>query len=123
MTNTQTPRNERPYDPTMDTFRLCDADMRQMIVDQIGRPNLFCISGGRVVGTKYGIQLPVSNGYSVTVELDADDTYVVRRLFKRGTKVWIKGERTNVYCDEVSEVAYMAHAFRSYDADEWPGKA
>jgi hypothetical protein len=30
-------------------------------------------------------------------------------------KRWVKGELTYVYADEVGEMAYQAHAFRSYD--------
>ena len=29
-------------------------------------------------------------------------------MFKRGAKVWIKGEQRGVYCDEIGEVAYRA---------------
>jgi hypothetical protein len=58
----------------------------------------------------------------VHVELDASDTYIVSRVFKRGGKVFVKGVRDNVYCDEVGEAAYRASCFRSYDADEWVGK-
>lgn len=81
------------------------------IVAQIGRMNVAAISGGRVTHRDTGITLPVAHGYSVTVDLDANDTYTVRRVFKRGDKVWTKGERTNVYCDEVGEVAYRASCY------------
>lgn len=113
-------------DTSNDHFRRVDPEMRKMMVEQIGR-NIYGISGGRVLGSCHGISLPVSNGYSVTVQLDADDTYVVRRVRtvrKNGVPVVrLYGERTNVYCDELSEVCYYASCFRSYDADEWPGKA
>lgn len=115
-------------DTTNDTFRRVDAEMRQMMVQQIGR-NIYAISGGRVVGTKHGILLPNAYGYAVTVDLDADDTYVVRRTFTRKPKgelvpvTYLHGERKNVYCDELSEVAYFASCYVSYDAQEWPTKA
>jgi hypothetical protein len=96
-----------------DNFCTCDA---RELVGQIGRMNVASISGGRVLARETGITLPVSNGYSVTVDLDGNDTYVVRRVFKRGTKVWVKGEQRNVYCDEVGEVAYRASCFRN---GEW----
>jgi hypothetical protein len=51
----------------------------------------------------------------VTVDYAWNDTYTVRRVFKRGAKVWVKGEATEVYFTEVGEMAYQAHAFRSYD--------
>jgi len=98
-----------------ETFRDCDA---ATIVAQVGRMNILAISGGRVLARKTGITLPVDCGYSVTVDLDWNDTYVVRRVFKRGAKVWIKGEQRNVYCDEVGEQAYKASSFRSYDYGE-----
>jgi hypothetical protein len=102
-----------------DTFIPCDA---QTLVDQITPIVVLSISGGRILVRKTGITLPVSNGYSVTVDLAAGDTYTVRRIFKRGTKTWVKGERTDVYCDEVSDAAYYASCFRSYDETEWPAK-
>lgn len=118
-----TTKNHPLLDTTNDRFRECDGEMRLTMVRQIGRMNVFAISGGRVYGIKHGITLPVSNGFSVTVELDGNDTYVVRRLFTRAGKVFLHGERTNVYCDDLSEVAYYASCFRSYDADEWPAKS
>lgn len=93
-----------------ETFRPCDT---QQTVEQIGRMNVFAISGGRIMRRETGITLPVGSGYSVTVDLDWNDTYVVRRVFKRGAKIWIKGEQRDVYCDEVGEVAYRASCFRN----------
>jgi hypothetical protein len=45
---------------------------------------------------------------------------VVRRVFRRAGREWIKGERDRVYCDEVGEVAYHASCFRSYDENQRP---
>jgi len=59
------------------------------------------------------IDLPVSSGYRVTVDLAADDTYTVRRVFTRGSRQWVKGEVTGVYCDQVGEAAYLASCFRN----------
>jgi hypothetical protein len=87
----------------------------QELLTQIGRMNILAISGGRVLHRPTGVTLPVSSGYSVTVDLDASDTYVVRRMFKRGAKIWIKGEQSGVYCEELGEAAYKASSFRSYD--------
>lgn len=100
---------------TQETFRECDV---QQTIQQIGRMNILAISGGRIERRNTGITMPVGAGYSVTVDLDWDDTYVVRRVFKRGAKVWIKGEQRNVYMDEVGEVAYRASSFRSYEFGE-----
>ncbi len=94
-------------------------DTRELIA-QIGRATILSISGGRVQHRRTGITLPVDCGYSVTVDLAAGDTYVVQRIFRRGAKQWIRGERTGVYCDEVGEAAYYASCFRSYDEHEWP---
>jgi hypothetical protein len=93
-----------------ETFRPCDANTLLM---QVGRMNILAISGGRVLRRETGITLPVDCGYSVTIDLDASDTYVVRRVFKRGAKTWIKGEQTYVYCEDVGEVAYRASCFRN----------
>ena len=96
-------------------FRPCDTDQ---LVAQIGRMNLMAISGFRVTRRETGVTLPVGAGYSVTIDLDWGDDYVVRRVFKRGAKVWIKGEQRGVYCDEIGEVAYRASSFRSYEFGE-----
>lgn len=103
-----------------DTFIPCLTDQ---LISQIARMTLAAISGGRVIRRSTGITLPVSNGYTVTIDLAAGDTYTVRRLFRRGDKVWIKGERTGVYAEDVSEAAYFASCFRSYDENEWVHKA
>lgn len=104
---------------TTENFIECDA---RTLVQQIGGMNLMAISGSRVRVRKTGITMPVSNGYSVTIDLAAGDTYTVRRIFKRGSQTWVKGERTNVYCDEVGEAAYYASCFRSYDEHTWMSK-
>jgi len=101
---------------------MIEAEQRKEIVQQIGR-NIWAICGGRIKAIQDGIAMQAGAGYWVTVELDASDTYTVTRLFKRGGKVWVKGSRSNVYCDEVSEVAYFASCFRSYDENQWVSKA
>lgn len=88
----------------------------QTTLAQIGKMNVLAISGGRVRAEGDTLVLPVSNGYRVEVDLDeGSDTYTVRRVFVRGAKRFVKGERTGVYCDELGEAAYQAHAFRSYE--------
>jgi hypothetical protein len=93
-----------------------DADQGRMdsveTVGQIGRMNVAAISGGRVHAADNAIVLPVSNGYHVVVSLTAADTYNVRQVFVRSGKATIKGEWTDVYCDEVGEAAYQASCFR-----------
>ena len=88
------------------------------LIAQIGRMNLAAISGGRVRLVGETLVLPVGSGYTVEITLDRSDTYTVRRVFSRGVKRWIKGEVSNVYCDQVGEMAYQAHAFRSYEFPE-----
>lgn len=92
------------------TFIPCDIDE---LLRQIGRMNILAISGGRILRRETGVTLPVGAGYSVTVDLTAGDDYVVRRVFKRGAKTWVKGEQDGVYCDQVGEAAYQASSFRS----------
>ena len=53
-----------------DGMRQCDA---RTLMDQIGRRNILAISGGRVGVRETGITLPVAAGYSVTIDLAADE--------------------------------------------------
>ena len=92
-------------------FKKCDA---KVIRDQIGMMNVFAISGGRWTARETGITLPVSNGYSVTVDLTAGDMYTVRRVYTRAGKVTIKGEYTDVFWTEVGERAYQASCFHNW---------
>lgn len=101
-----------PYTPKDNEFRPCPADE---IVAQVGRMNLAAISGLRVIRRETGVTLPVGAGYSVTIDLDWMDEWVVRRTFKRGSKTWIKGEQTRVGPEELGEVAYQASCFRMGD--------
>jgi hypothetical protein len=94
------------------TFIDCDA---KTLVNQIGLRNIFAISGGRIEERTTGITLKVASGYSVTIDLAADDTYTVRRVYTRAGKVTIKGEVNGIYCDEVGEIAYEASCFRNVE--------
>jgi hypothetical protein len=95
---------------------------------QIGHMVILSVSGGRVESTpnRNILRFPVSNGYAVEVELDPSDTYTVRRTFTRTEKGKlvrrVKGERTTVYADEISQAFYFAGMFRSYDENEWVDK-
>ena len=80
------------------------------ILRQIGAMNLLAISGGRSRLEGETLVLPVGKGYSVEIDL-YNDLYNVRRVFKRGTKKWVKGEVFGVYCDQIGEVAYQASCF------------
>lgn len=96
-------------------------EMRKEILRQLGAGTILGISGGRVAPLEMGIELPVSNGYSVRVEYDEGwDDYTVTRVFKRGGKEFIKGQVEHVYCDQVSKMAYQAGMFRSWNEHEWP---
>jgi hypothetical protein len=88
----------------------CDA---RTLIEQIGPRTVLAISGGRVLVRDTGITLPVSSGYKVTVDLAANDTYTVRRIFTRAGRVWVKGERSGVYCDQVGEAAYEASCYKN----------
>ena len=98
-------------DPAKDTAKFDDRVDAVVLVKQIGRGNLMAISGGRASRRATGVTLPVGAGYSVHVDLAADDTYTVRRIFKRGQKVWIKGEQTGVYAEDLGETAYQASCY------------
>jgi len=93
-------------------FRDCDATVLR---DQIGMMNIFAISGGRITVRETGITLPVAHGYSVTVDLAANDTYTVRRIYTRAGKVTIKGEVEGVFCDEIGEIAYQASCYQNVE--------
>jgi hypothetical protein len=86
-----------------------------VLVAQIGRMNVFAISGGRVTYSDTAVILPVGKGYRVEIELAADDTYTVRRVFVRGAKRFVKGEQTGVYCEDIGDVAYYASCFVNVD--------
>ena len=89
-------------------FTPCDASE---LLRQIGSMNLLSISGGRALRRETGVALPVGSGYRVTVDLAGNDTYTVRRALVRGAKSWVKGEETDVYCDQVADSAYRASCF------------
>lgn len=79
---------------------------------QIGGMNVLAISGGRFQHLNDStVELPVSNGYYVEVELAGNDTYTVRQVFKRSGKCYIKSEVTDVYASEIGEVAYQASCY------------
>jgi hypothetical protein len=98
-----------------------------ILLKQIGGMNLLAISGGRKSVIFYtdldsdtypiGVALPVAQGRSVEVTLDWNDTYRVRRIrkvtngAKRGSEV-IEAEQTEVYCEEVGEVAYSMSCWK-----------
>jgi hypothetical protein len=86
-----------------------------VLVAQIGRGNLMAISGSRVTYNDTCVVLPVGNGYRVEIELAGDDTYTVRRVFKRGAKTFDKGTMTGVYAEDIGDVAYYASCFRNVD--------
>lgn len=88
--------------------KTCD---NHKLINQIGMGNIFAISGGRVEHLDTGIIMPVSNGYSVWVNLAWDDTYTVSRIYKRGLKLFIKGTVEGVYAENIGEVAYVASCF------------
>lgn len=89
----------------------------KVLLNQIGRMNVLAISGGRVTsvtdadGYVVRVELPVSYGYRVAVELGWDDLYTVKREFVRGDKVFEKGYVEGVFCDDVGEVAYKASCY------------
>ena len=90
------------------------------LIAQIGRMNIFAISGGRVGvirenGETVGIELPVSNGYRVSIKLGWDDTWTVSRQFVRAGVVFEKGTLSNVYADQVGEIAYQASCFKNVE--------
>jgi len=80
-------------------------------LQQVGKGNVWAISGGRVIKGHHMVAMPVSSGYWVTITLDANDTYTVRRVFVRGSKVTVKKVNDGIYCDNLGEVAYQASCY------------
>jgi hypothetical protein len=88
------------------------------LIAQIGRMNIFAISGGRVgvikeEGETVAIEMPVSQGYRVVVSLGWDDTWTVSRQYVRKGVVSDKGTLEGVYADQVGEVAYQASCYKN----------
>ena len=107
----------------MTTTFTIEPEVRREIARQIGTMNVLSISGGRIVPIDDGIELPVSNGYHVRIQLTPVDDYTVTRIFRRSGKDTIHGQATGVYADQVASFAYYAGMFRSYEASEWITKA
>ena len=95
----------------------------QEIVEQIGRWTIMAISGlnvARIYNSDMetvGISLPINNTRRVDVVLDWDDTYIVRRIRRivsgknKGQEV-TEEEYRNIYCDQISHVAYAASCWK-----------
>lgn len=94
------------------TYRDCSADI---LIDQIGMMNIFAVSGGRVQKRQTGVTLPVGYGYSVEIDLDFNDLYVVKRVYTKAGKRTVKGEVTDVFAFNVGEIAYQASCFVNVD--------
>lgn len=99
------------------------------LLKQIGKMNVFAISGGRVgvykpEGECVEVELPVSSGYWVRITLAWDDTYTVERVLKRRPKgqtakeIKVLGRMTGVYCDQVGEIAYLASCYKNVEFGE-----
>ena len=102
--------------------RDCDASE---IISQIGKGNLWGISGGawaRLRDSKtqeriIGAWLPCGSSRAVEVVLDFDDTYRVRRVRRivKGPNKHqgiVEHEVAGIYCDQVGEAAYQASCWR-----------
>jgi len=86
-------------------FRRCNAEV---LIQQVGKQNVLAISGGRVEKRDTGITLPVRYGYEVRVDLAANDTYTVQRVYNGE----VKGEETRVHAAEVGDAAYRASCYK-----------
>ena len=101
--------------------RPCD---HRVIAQQVGIMTVLAVSGGKAFpiysdesNDTVGLRLPIDGTRRVDVILDWSDTYTVRRVRtitsgpKRGTDV-IEFERSDVFCDEVSSIAYDASCWK-----------
>lgn len=100
--------------------RYCDP---KVIRDQIGLMTVMAVSGGRWgsirdnSGEAIGIFLPCGTNRTVEVTLSFMDTYTVRRYRQivrgeRSGEDIMEYEATDVYCDQISEVAYTASCWK-----------
>lgn len=89
----------------------CNIDVPTLAA-QMGRMNILAISGGRLYDSVYAAVLPVSSGYHVVISLAGNDTYTVRRVYCRAGKATIKHEWTDVYAEQVGDIAYTASCYR-----------
>lgn len=94
------------------SYRSCDY---KQLLAQIGTMNVLAISGGRVQVRDTGITLPVGQGYSVEIDLDFSDTYVVKRVYTRAGKRVVKGQVSDVFAFDIGETAYYASCFVNVD--------
>ena len=97
-------------------FRPCDL---HELMAQIGKMNIFAVSGGRTVaiqnaeGEQVGLLMPCGKNRAVEVVLDWMDTYTVRRVrmvtagADKGT-IKVEAETEGVYCTEIGEAVYQA---------------
>lgn len=92
----------------MSEFITCNA---QVLLRQIGNGTILATSGGRVDVRATGVTLPVRYGYAVTIDRAANDTYTVRRTFRRNSQTAIKGEAKGVHAEELAEVVYLAGCY------------
>jgi hypothetical protein len=100
--------------------RPCDPNT---IIAQIGRMNVYAISGGTVYpimndnGETVGIRLPNGANRCVDVVLAWNDTYTVsrHRVIAKGTNkgdIITEEETDTVYCDEVGQIAYRVSCWQ-----------
>ena len=85
----------------------------RVLTAQMGKMNVWAISGGRVIKAGSTVFFPVDSGYQVAVTLTAADDYTVSRIFVRGGKVTVKAEVTRIYAEEVGDVAYEMSCYHN----------
>jgi hypothetical protein len=114
MTITQTtPREMDESFLAEDKRRFSDRCDIGLLMQQLGRMNFLAISGGRMFYNDHGVILPVGHGYKVTIDLQWNDEYTVRRIRIKGFRAYLHGEVTGVYAENLGEVAYRASCFEN----------
>jgi hypothetical protein len=103
-----------PCGATGKEAKMTNAQAKEL-VKQIGKMNMWAISGGRAEMNAGALILRVGQGYRVRVILEGNDTYTVQRMWRNV----VKGEASNVYADEIGEVAYVASCYvnRAFGAE------
>lgn len=95
--------------PLTAPYRKCDP---QALLQQIGA-EIWAISGGRWFDIGEGLALPNARGNWVIIHYMGDDTYTVRHATVRKNIVRWKRTWTNVYAENVAQIAYLASCWEN----------
>jgi hypothetical protein len=110
----------REYTEHEDGGLVATPEMRYLMVGMIGTHNVCGVSGGVVVPTRDGIDLPMPSGrYLVRIVNDwGQDEFTVSRIHIVNGKEQVEGQ-ADAWCGNVGDLAYRAGMFSTWGATEW----